>query len=564
MRYLRVIGLAFVLTACGQEPAAPGDTAPKHGVTVIHNARIHTVSPAQSLAQAMAFSAAGEILAVGDSAVMLARFPAAQARDLQGRTVVPGLIDAHGHLTNLALSLTRAQLAGTRSKDEVIRRLKAFEAQLGVDDWLLGRGWDQNDWPVQEFPTRADLDRHFPDRPVWLTRIDGHAGWANSAALAMADRDLSGNWQVEGGYIHRDSQGQATGILVDGAEQLVEAHVPPTSEELMVRALGLAMEKMVSLGLTGVHDPGLARDEMQRYLRLVEAGAFPTRVYAMTDGAGATLDWLCEQGPLLHESGRFFARAVKLYGDGALGSRGAALLEDYADEPGNQGLLFQPDASLAEQVRRAMECGFQAAIHAIGDAANRQALDVLEEQIAAHPDNPGRHRIEHVQVLARDDIPRFAQLGVIASMQPTHATSDMYWAGQRLGSERSRYAYAWRALLDSGARLALGSDFPVEEVNPMLGIYAAVTRQDLEGWPEDGWFAEERLGRDEALRGFTLDAAYAGFMEHLVGSLEPGKRADFVVLDRDIMEVPARDIAATRVLETWLDGTQVFSAADPD
>ena len=280
----------------------------------------------------------------------------------------------------------------------------------------------------------------------------------------------------------------------------------------------------------------------------------------MAEGTGPVLEWLCGQDGIAHPSGRFYARAVKIYADGALGSRGAALLAEYSDDPGNSGLLFHQPAALQEEIRKAMDCGFQAAVHAIGDRANRVTLDAFEALLPDFPDNPGRHRIEHVQMLSAPDLGRFAKLGVIAAMQPTHATSDMYWAEQRVGPERIRFAYAWRALLERGARLALGSDFPVEEVNPMLGIYAAVTRQDLAGWPQGGWYPEQRILRAEALRGFTLDAAFAAFMEDQVGSLEPGKRADFVVLDRDIMSVPERDIADTKVLETWLDGRRAFSA----
>jgi hypothetical protein len=559
----KILGLAvaLLLTACGGETQDTGKAGPAmQDVVLLHGGVIHTVNPAQPEAGAMAFTRAGEILAVGGYDELRTAYPFAESLDLQGHTVVPGLIDAHGHLSNLALSLTHAQLTGTRSKAEVIQRLQEFEQQLDEDEWLLGRGWDQNDWPEQAFPDRADLDKHFPDRPVWLTRIDGHAGWASSAALATADRNLGGDWQEAGGYIHRDAQGQATGILVDGAMALVGQQVPDTSENLKSRALDLALQRMISLGLTGVHDPGLERAEMERYLRKIEAGAFPTRVYAMAGGAGATLDWLCALGGIDHPSGRFHARAAKIYADGALGSRGAALLESYADEPGNAGLLFHSPEALQTQLRKVLDCGFQAAVHAIGDAANRQALDSYQQLAGAFPDNPGRHRIEHVQMLAEADVGRFAELGVIASMQPTHATSDMYWVEQRVGPGRIRHAYAWRSLLDSGARLALGSDFPVEEVNPMLGIYAAVSRQDLDGTPEGGWYPAEALSRAEALRGFTLDAAYAGFMESQVGSLAPGKRADFLVLDRDIMAVPVRDIADTRVLQTWLDGEQVFTA----
>jgi len=555
---------AGLLTAGGVAAQSPGTGAaavpPPPHLTLIHDAQIRTEDARQATAGAMAFTDNGLIWAVGDEAALLAAHPDATRVDLGGRTVIPGLIDSHGHLNGLAESLTRASLVGTQDKAEIIERLREHAAKLGPNDWLLGRGWDQNDWPEHAFPTRQDLDAAFPDRPVWLRRIDGHAGWANSAALARARRDLAGDWQPQGGFIHRDADGQPTGILVDHAMGLIDAVVPATPEPLMTAALQQAIARMLSLGMTGVHDPGIDRADLDRYRRLLGQGGLLTRVYAMVGGTGELFDWLCALGPLADPSGRLYMRAVKLYADGALGSRGAALLQDYSDDPGNVGLLFQSDAQLQDQVNRIMACGFQVAVHAIGDRANRQVLDALEAGQRKYPDNPGRHRVEHAQILDAADVPRFAKLGVIAAMQPTHATSDMYWAPERLGEARLRYAYAWRSLLDSGARLAFGSDFPVEEVNPVLGIYAAVTRQDLSGWPPGGWQPQERVSREEALRGFTLDAAYAGFMEQEVGSLEAGKRADFVVLDRDIMTVPAGDILATRVLQTWLDGVKVYEA----
>lgn len=536
--------------------SAPADG--RYAQTLVHNARIYTMDRGFSTADAMLFDSSGRIHNVGNEQAMLDAFPDAVHIDLGGKTVIPGLIDSHAHLYGLALSLSQAQLRDTASKEEIIRKLREKEAQLSAGDWLLGRGWDQNDWEVQEFPTRADLDSAFPERPVWLRRIDGHAGWANSAALALVDRDLSGDWQPEGGFIHRDAEGQPTGVLVDGAMELVEKAVPEISPELLRASLGLALQQMVSLGLTGVHDMGIDRKTFALYQQLVSEGQFPTRVYAFTAGAGETLDWLCTNGAVEDPSGRLYMRAVKLYIDGALGSRGAALLADYSDDPGNSGLLFMPPEELQGEIGKAMACGFQVGVHAIGDRGNRVVLDAYEKLLNKYPDNPGRHRIEHAQVLTAGDIPRFAQLGVIAAMQPTHATSDMYWAGDRLGPERVVYAYAWRSLLDSGARLALGSDFPVEQVNPMLGIYAAVTRQDTGGWPPGGWYPEQKLSREEAVRGFTLDAAYAGFMEKSVGSLESGKRADFIVLDKNIFEVDAAEIAGIRVLQTWLDGERVW------
>ncbi|MDX2416762.1 MAG: amidohydrolase [Xanthomonadales bacterium] len=527
--------------------------------TLIHNAKIYTMDIGFSTADAILFDSSGRIHNVGGEQAMLEAFPDAMHIDLRGKTIIPGLIDSHAHLYGLALSLSQAQLRDTGSVEEVIQRLREQEQHLAEGDWLLGRGWDQNDWPVKEFPSSADLDSAFPDRPVWLRRIDGHAGWANSTALAMADQDLSGDWQPQGGFIRRDADGQASGILVDGAMGLVGKAIPGISPELLQASLSLAIQQMLSFGLTGVHEMGIDQSVLELYQQRIEAGEFPTRVYAFTDGAGETLDWLCHKGVYDDPSGRLVMRAVKLYIDGAMGSRGAALLADYSDESGNSGLLFMPPEDLEAQFDKALACGFQVGVHAIGDHGNRVVLDALESSIRKFPDNPGRHRVEHAQTLTAADIPRFAKLNVIAAMQPTHATSDMYWVEDRLGAERVLYAYAWRSLLDSGARLALGSDFPVEQVSPLLGIHAAVTRQDSKGWPPGGWYPQQKLSREEAVRGFTLDAAYAGFMEETVGSLESGKRADFIVLDQNIFEIEAAQIATAKVLQTWLNGELVYS-----
>ena len=567
---LLLIGI-LALIGC-KEPAAPpvSDSSaraaatsevPENGdVTVVQNARIHTFGSQSSSFEsgAMAIAADGAILGVGNQQSLVKNYPGAELLDLGGKTIIPGLIDSHAHLAGLAQSFTRANLMGAESKGEVLERLRKFEKTLPDGAWMLGRGWDQNDWPENAFPDRGDLDEAFPDRPVWLRRVDGHAGWANSSALAEVDRDLSGDWQEQGGFIHRDEQGEPNGIFIDKAMAWVERAVPPDSPELMSSALDLATHAMVSQGLTGVHEAGTSLELMGLYRQKIAAGEMPVRIYAMADGINESLEWLCENGNFDDPSGLLLMRSVKLYADGALGSRGAALLADYSDDAGNSGLIFMDAETIDEQLRRVLSCGLQVGIHTIGDRANREMLDALERIIPEYPDNPGRHRLEHAQILDVVDIPRFAELGVIAAMQPTHATSDMYWAEDRLGSDRILGAYAWVSLQQSGARLALGSDFPVEQVNPMLGIYAAVTRQDLKGWPEGGWLPQERLSRDAAIRGFTIDAAWAGFMEDRVGSLEKGKQADFIVLDRDIMQVPAEDIPNLKVEQTWVAGKRVF------
>ncbi|OHE83647.1 MAG: amidohydrolase [Lysobacterales bacterium RIFOXYA1_FULL_69_10] len=534
--------------------------APLHAqdVTVLTAGRIHTMDPARPTARAMAFDAEGRILALDDGADLHRRYPEAARLDVPDSTVVPGLIDAHGHIGNLGLSLMRARLDGTRSRAEVVERLRAHARDLPDGDWLLGRGWDQNDWPDARFPTAADLDEAFPDRPVWLTRVDGHAGWANTAALRRVERDLAGDWQPDGGRIERDAQGAPSGVFIDSAMDLVEAAIPAMDAGSIERALELGMRSAVEHGLTGVHDAGVSLQQMQAYRRLADRGAMPMRIHAMADGDNEALAWLCRDGLYGHDSGRLQMRAVKLYMDGALGSRGAALQADYHDDAGNRGLLLiQPDA-LDDVLARAKACDVQVATHAIGDRGNRLVLDAYAKAWGETSDAGHRWRIEHAQVVAPGDLSRFARQHVIASMQPTHATSDMPWAEARLGPERVVGSYAWRTLRDHGTRLALGSDFPVESVDPRLGLFAAATRTDSDNMPVGGWRPHEKLTAFEALRGFTLDAAYAGFAEDEVGSLVEGKRADFVLLAEDPLAVPADALQSLTVQATYVDGQAVY------
>jgi predicted amidohydrolase YtcJ len=458
---------------------------------------------------------------------------------------------------SLGFALMRADLVGAASKDEVIARLREFERTLPRDAWLLGHGWDQNDWPGKSYPTAADLDAAFPARPVWLERIDGHAGWANSAAMRAVQRDLSGDWQPDGGRILR-SGGEATGIFIDNAVALVEAAVPLPDAATRSEALRRALASAASVGITGVHDMGTSLEDLALYRHFADAGRLTTRITAYADGDGAALAALCAMGPYSHASGRLRMSGVKLYADGALGSRGAALLADYHDEPGHRGLLVTEPAALEAAMVRARDCGVQVATHAIGDRANRMVLDAYA-RVQGGAGGADRWRIEHAQIVSLADIPRFAQLHVIASMQPTHATSDGPWVESRVGKEGLPGAYAWRRFIDSGAALAFGSDFPVESDDPRLGLYAAITREDLAGQPPGGWLPDQRLTATEALRGFTADAAYAAFAESEVGRLAPGLRADFVVLKDDPLTVNPRRIPDLRVLSTWLDGRPVYT-----
>ena len=560
--------LVTALSAAGALPAA-AQAAPDAGrVTVLTAQRIDTMDPARPRAEAMAFDAGGAILALGGRDELLARYPGAARIDAGDATVVPGLIDAHGHMSGLGMTFLTADLVDTKDKAEILERLRTFvqEQSLAPGAWLIGRGWDQNDWPQHDFPTAADLDAAFPDRPVWLERIDGHASWANTAAMALAKVDghpdwRQGDWQPEGGRIVRDAQGRATGVFVDGAQGVVGDAIPAADDAAIERMLTLAMRDAVAHGLTGVHDAGVSLKEMRVYRKLADAGAMPMRVTAFADGDGAALQWLCDQGLYQHPSHRLKMRTVKLYMDGALGSRGAALLQDYSDDPGNRGILVTAPDAYAKTVAKAHGCGVQVATHAIGDRGNRIVLDTYAKTLGGEATTTDhRWRIEHAQVLSPEDLPRLAAMHVIASMQPTHATSDMPWAEDRLGPHRINGAYAWRKLRDSGARLALGSDFPVESVDPRFGLYSAETRSDAQGQPRGGWHPEDKLTPYEALRGFTLDAAYAGFAESEVGSLAPGKRADFVVLADDPLAVDPARLRGLAVKATYVDGKAVYTA----
>jgi hypothetical protein len=575
MRLLTVAVLAASILLALPSPAQAQQSAD----LILVNAVIHTMDDEVPEAHALA-ATDGRIVALGESEALLAvhRGPDTMVIDAGGAVVLPGLIDAHGHMLNLGRFLATLDLFGTRNVEEVAERVREAARSRAPGEWILGRGWDQNDWPAKEYPTREMLDRAAPANPVFLDRVDGHAVWVNSAALE-AGGVTAASPDIEGGQIVRDPEGRPTGILVDYATDLVEHAIPPPGEEELGAMLDAAQERIVSLGMTGVHDMGVGPDTLALYRRWDEAGRIVPRVVAYFSARSpAAIDWWRTEGEALYgEPGsRFRVRGPKSYADGALGSRGAALLKPYADAPESSGtFLVQPD-SLAAIVAAALELGLQPAIHAIGDAGNRAALDAIEagerESASVTPcasaggacggtEEPAlRPRIEHVQVVALEDIPRFAELGVIASYQPTHATSDMYWAEERVGPERIRGAYAWRQMRDSGARLACGSDFPVESPNPFFGIYAAVTRQDQEGWPAGGWRPEERMTREEALACFTRDAAWAAGMEDEVGTLSVGKRADFVIVDRDPLTAPAEDLWGTRVLRTVIDGETVYEA----
>jgi predicted amidohydrolase YtcJ len=484
--------------------------------------------------------------------------PATSRLDLTGRTVIPGMIDAHGHLMTLGKALRTVDLTGTRSYEVVIEGVVARARTVPLGEWILGRGWDQNDWSSTAFPTHDALSQAVPDHPVLLERVDGHAMLANAAAMRLANL-TSATPDPAGGRVLRDAARQPTGVLVDDAVNLVERVVPPPGEEeRQARALA-ALAELNRWGLTGVHDAGVSPAEIATYRALARDGRFTIRDYVMVDDTSAA-GWFRRGVQAGLDGGHLWIRAVKAYADGALGSRGAALLEAYSDDPGNRGLILTEGESLRHLAVGALRAGFQLNGHAIGDRANRMVLDAFETAFAEVPVADPRFRIEHAQVVNAADIPRFAALGVIPSMQGSHQTSDMYWAVERLGAGRALGAYAWRSLLNTGVILPNGSDFPVESPNPLLSFRAFFTRQDPSGWPPGGWYPAQRTTREEALLAVTLWPARASFMEADVGSLAPGKYADFVVLDRDIMTADPADVLGARVLRTVLGGRTVYEA----
>jgi len=500
----------------------------------------------------------GRVVAIGDES-LLEGHPGATRIDGGGRTVLPGLTDAHAHVTSLGFLETQANVAGIDSLEATLAVVRQFAEANSSAAWIEGRGWNQVLWESNAFPTAADLDAAIADRPAWLRRIDGHAGWANTAAMKIAGINNDTPDPV-GGKIIRDANGKATGIFIDNAMDLIEERVPEPDKAETRAAILAASKVMLSEGITSVHDAGIDVLEAEVYMAMADDGELDVRVYAMTDGADDVLDAIGE--PIIaYGNDRLDIRSVKLYSDGALGSRGAAMIEPYSDDAENRGLAFWTQDELDAMVAKANGMGFQVGIHAIGDLGNRMSLNAFEKAQGGKP-SPLRNRIEHSQIVTLEDIPRFAKLGIIAAMQATHATSDMNMAEDRVGPDRILGGYAWRRMLDAGVVIANGSDFPVELSNPFHGLYASVTRQDRAGEPEGGWYADQALTRAETLHSFTLGAAFAAHQEDRLGSLEPGKWADFIVIDRDFFTCPASEIDDIVVLETWVGGKKAYDKAE--
>jgi predicted amidohydrolase YtcJ len=517
---------------------------------VMYNANIYTADEQFSKAQALAVSK-GRIIAVGSSAEILKAYTAMRKLDAKEKTIIPGFIDAHAHFLGYGLDLDIADLTGSKSWDEVIHRLQAYAATY-KEGWLTGRGWDQNLWG-KEFPDNEQLNRLFPDRAVVLTRVDGHAAIANQKAL-----DLSGvkaGDTLIGGKIEVKN-GKLTGILIDNATDLVYNHKPQTTREEALRALLAAQKNCFAVGLTTVDDCGLDYEAVMFIDSLQRAGALKMRLYTMLSDAPKNYEFARKHGKIKTE--RLNVRAFKLYADGALGSRGACLLQPYSDKPGWQGFLLSAPAHFDSVVNEINSLGFQVCTHAIGDSGNRFMLQLYSKYLKGKNDK--RWRIEHTQVVNNNDFKLFGHNSIIPSVQPTHATSDMYWAEERLGNVRIKGAYAYNDLMKQNGWIPLGTDFPVEDISPIKTFYAAVVRKDAKGWPAKGFQVENALSRLNALKGMTTWAARANFEEKEKGSLEKGMMADFVILSQDIMTVPANEILKTKVLMTVLNGEKVYSA----
>lgn len=557
-RATRSLAFGALLTV---SPAAIAAAQPAD--LIVTNARIYTVDENRPVVDAMAIRAGRVVFTGPERLALTMKGPNTQVLSLNGRTVIPGMIDAHVHLLNLGNSLRNVDLVGTATYDEVVARVAERAKTIRPGAWILGRGWDQNDWPDTRFPTHEALSRAVPNHPVLLTRIDGHAALANADAMKAAGLTAQSQ-DPSGGRIERNPDGSPTGVLIDRAMGLVSQSVPAATKDEVKSAVQGAIKEVNRWGLTGVHDAGVGRAVIDAYEELAREGKYDLRNYVMVANDDAAIDYYLQRGVQngLHDS-RLWIKAIKISADGALGSRGAALLEPYSDDPKNSGLALVPPGRVKNVAVKALRSGFQLNVHAIGDRANRTVLDEFEQALTEAPVADHRFRVEHAQIIHPDDIPRFAKLGVIPSMQASHQTSDMYWAVNRLGPTRILGGYAWRSLLNTGVIIPNGSDFPVEKVNPLISFAASVSRQDARGWPAGGWFPEQRMTREEALKSITLWPAFAAFMEKEVGSLEPGKLADFVVLDVDIMRVPPELILQADVLATYLAGKAVYQKPIP-
>ena len=518
---------------------------------LVTNATVYTVDSTFAKAEAFAVKD-GKFVAVGSSADLKSRFSAAKEVDAKGQFIYPGFYDAHCHFYRYALALPSADLVGTTSWAQVIQKLQENRKKYPQAAWLTGRGWDQNDWPTKQFPTKDTLDVLFPDVPVLIVRVDGHAAVVNQKALDLAG--VTASTPISGGTITRNAQGRLTGLLVDNATRLVSSKIPDPTPAESNRLLLQAQQLCLAVGLTSLADAGLDRADVEQMAALQQQGQLKLRLYAMLNPTAPNRAHYLKNGPILTD--QLTVSSFKVYADGALGSRGACLVQPYADRPKETGFLLSTEKEYRALAQELAASKFQMNTHAIGDSANRIILNIYGEALRGQKDR--RWRIEHAQVVTPADMPKFGQYGIVPSVQPTHATSDMYWAGERLGAARLKTAYAYAELLKQYGQLALGSDFPVEAINPLYGFHSAVARQDAKNYPTGGFQMENALSRPDALRGMTTWAAHAAFEEKRKGQIKPGMLADFVVMKTDLITAPNEQLRNASVLQTWMSGQQVF------
>jgi len=518
---------------------------------IVKNSIVYSVDSNFRIAESFAVRE-GKFLAVGTNKEIEKKYHSDKIIDMGGKPVYPGFYDAHCHFDGYAGNLRKADLTGTASFAEVCDRLVENQ-KINPSAWVQGRGWDQNDWPVKKFPDRADLDRIFPDKPVYLTRVDGHAAAVNSVALKLAGIDQ--NTVIKGGEIIKEGS-RVTGVLVDNAMDLVYRLIPEMNETEEAAALLQAQKNCFAVGLTSVADAGLGTASVKLMDKLQKEGQLKMRIFAMLSATESNFKEFLAKG--IYKTDRLNVRSVKLYSDGALGSRGALMLKPYSDAPEKSGLQVNETSYLQDICQKCYDAGYQVETHCIGDSANRLMLNIYKNILKTKNDR--RWRIEHAQVINPEDFKLFGEYNIIPSVQTTHATSDMYWAVDRVGPERIKGAYAYKQLMEQNGWIPNGSDFPVEKINPLFGFFAGFARMDQTGYPKGGWMMGNALSREECLKAMTIWAAKSCFEEKERGSIEPGKMADFVVLDEDIMKSETLKVPKTKVLETWIGGEKVFAA----
>lgn len=553
LRPWRPLRLKIILIIIGLTIMSCSDT--KTADLVIMGGKVATVDNDFSIAEAVAVQNNKIIFVGANQDVKKYISDKTKVIELNGELVLPGLIDSHGHLTGYGKALEHIDLVGTNSFQDVLDLVKVRVKTAEQGEWIRGRGWDQNDWTIKEFPNHSALSDITPNNPVMLSRIDGHAILVNQKAMEITDIDRN-TPNPDGGKIFHGSNGKPTGIFLDNAEKLITNHIPKYSTEKLRSIIQNAANRCVEFGLTGMHDAGIPISRIDDYKYLIDNGTMPLRINAMlSDTVVSDMSGFLQKYQVDSYGNDFLrVKSIKLYADGALGSRGAALLEPYSDDPENSGLIVTENSHMLEVCKAALESDFQVCTHAIGDKAIRTMLDIYEESLIANPNYDHRFRIEHSQIVNLDDVSRYAEIGVIPAMQPQHAVSDMPWTEDRIGPERVKGAYAFRSFIDAGIIIPCGSDSPVEIPNPLIGIHDAVTRQDENGFPKDGWLPEQKMTIVEAIKGYTIWAAYAAFQEDILGSIEVGKYADFTILDKDILTIEPMEILNTNVLYTIVGG----------